>query len=64
MKYVLYKINSNTYGLTEQDNYDNIFTDASKIVKISDCVSAKEAIDAIVNYGFCSEDEIIDRTGE
>lgn len=61
-KYVLYK-QFGKYRVTPESNYDTSYTDVNKITKI-DAECARDAIDTLVNYGYASEDEIIDKTGE
>lgn len=61
-KYVLYK-SFGRYCVTPESNYDNLYTDAGKITKLT-CDSARDAIDTLVMYGVLSEEEIINKTGE
>jgi hypothetical protein len=61
-KFVLYK-SFGKYCVTPESNYDNLYTDDSKITKLT-CDSAKDAIDTLVMYGVLSEEEIINKTGE
>ena len=61
-KYVLYK-QFGKYCVTPESNYDSLYTDANKITKI-DAECARDAIDTLVNYGYLSEEEIINMTGE
>lgn len=61
-RFVLYK-SFGKYCITPESNYDNLYTDESKITNLN-CDSARDAIDTLVMYGVLSEEEIINKTGE
>lgn len=61
-KFVLYK-QFGKYCITPESNYDNMYTDASKVTKLT-CDCAKDAVDTLIMYGVLSEEEIINKTGE
>lgn len=63
MKHVIYRRNGYLY-MTNEENYNSIIEDATKITKLRDFNSFDEVVDYMCKYTKASKDDFIDRTGD
>lgn len=57
-KYVLYK-DITGYKITSKENYDALYQDANKIIKIKECCTTYDAILTIKNWMHLTNEQII-----
>jgi hypothetical protein len=57
-KYVLYK-DITGYKITPAENYNALYSDANKIIKIHECYTVYDALLTIKHYMHIKEDQII-----